>query len=78
MLGTYWGASGSAFASRFRALVAWAPVEGEVIAVGAALGALVLLVVAVQLVAMAVRPDGADRDPPGRRSAGAVAPAGAP
>lgn len=78
MLGTYWGASGSAFGERFRALVAWAPLEGEVIAVGAALGALVLLVVAVQLVAMAVRPDGADRDPPGRRSAGAVAPASAP
>lgn len=77
MLGTYWGASGSAFAERFRALVAWAPIEGEVIAVGAALGALVLAATAVQLVAMAVRADGSDDKPP-RGSVGAPAPAGVP
>jgi small subunit ribosomal protein S36 len=39
----YWGAPGSAVADRFRAIVAWAPLPGEIIAAGTVLGALVVV-----------------------------------
>ena len=40
ILGFYWGAPGSAMTDRLRAVVAWAPVPGELIAVAVAVGAI--------------------------------------
>lgn len=72
MLGHCWGAPGSAVSERLRAAIAWAPMEGEIIVAGAVVGALVLAVTVVQLVALAFRLstfDGAHR-PPGHGRAG--------
>ena len=41
ILGFYWGAPGSAMADRLRAVVAWAPVPGELVGVAFAAGAIV-------------------------------------
>ena len=41
IFGFYWGAPGAAFPARLRAMVAWAPVPGEVIALAAGIGAIV-------------------------------------
>jgi small subunit ribosomal protein S36 len=60
VLGTYWGEPGSAIADRLDAVVAWAPIEGEVIAAGAVLGCVVLAAAIVQVVALTVRSDRAE------------------
>jgi small subunit ribosomal protein S36 len=64
MLGHYWGAPGSSVTERLRAVVAWAPIEGEVIAVGALIGCVVLALAVVQVVTIAVRSNGDDEEPP--------------
>jgi hypothetical protein len=56
MLGHHWGAPGSAIKDRFGAVVAWAPVEGELIAGGAVLGGGILAATIVQLVLLSKRP----------------------
>ncbi len=58
ILGFYWGAPGSAFADRFRAIVAWAPLPGELIAVGVVAGVLVAGATIAQLTTLAVRAEG--------------------
>jgi small subunit ribosomal protein S36 len=62
ILGYYWGAPGSAIWSRVEALVAWAPLQGEVLVVGAAVGALVAAATVIQLVIIAVRPGATPSD----------------
>jgi small subunit ribosomal protein S36 len=59
ILGFYWAAPGSAFTSQVRAAVAWAPLQGEVLAVGGAVGAVIAVVTILYLVVTAVRPGGA-------------------
>jgi small subunit ribosomal protein S36 len=59
ILGYYWSAPGSALTSQVRAAVAWAPLQGEVLAVGAAVGAIIAVVTILYLVVTAVRPGGA-------------------
>jgi small subunit ribosomal protein S36 len=59
ILGFYWAPPGSAFTSQVRAAVAWAPLQGEVLAVGAAVGAVIAVVTILYLVVIAVRPGGA-------------------
>jgi small subunit ribosomal protein S36 len=59
ILGYYWAAPGSAFTSQVRAAVAWAPLQGEVLAAGAAVGAVIAVVTLVQLVATTLRPGAA-------------------
>jgi small subunit ribosomal protein S36 len=49
ILGFYWGAPHSALTSRLRAIVAWAPVPGELIAVAAMAGVVVFAVTATEL-----------------------------
>jgi small subunit ribosomal protein S36 len=63
ILGYYWAAPGRALTSQVRAAVAWAPLQGEVLAAGAAVGAIIAAVTIVHLVATALRPGGA---PPSR------------
>ncbi len=62
ILGFYWGAPGSSLADRLRALVAWAPLPGEVLAAGAVVGAAAAVAVAVVVARLARRgaPGGAD------------------
>jgi hypothetical protein len=43
IINQYWGAPNSAWSDRIRAMVAWAPLPGEMLAVGAVVGALVVL-----------------------------------
>ena len=62
----YWAAAGSPFSSQVRAAVAWAPLQGEVLAAGAAVGAVIAVVTVVQLVANTLRPGTA---PPGGEDA---------
>lgn len=65
MLGHYWGAPGSPLRHRVRAVVAWAPLEGEVVAAGALLGLLVAGLTVAQLATMSLLPTGPnDGDPP--------------
>lgn len=56
MLGHYWGAPGSTVTERIRAAVAWAPMEGEMIAIGAIVGLVVGLATVAQLVVAAIPP----------------------
>jgi hypothetical protein len=49
ILGFYRGRPGNALIDRLRALVAWAPAQGEVLALGAAVGTIVLLANVAQL-----------------------------
>jgi 4-amino-4-deoxy-L-arabinose transferase-like glycosyltransferase len=66
ILGFYWGAPGSTITSRVRAAVAWAPLQGEALVVGAAVGAVIAIVTLVHLVATALRFGAAPpRDPQG-------------
>ena len=65
ILGHYWGAPGSAIWSRVEAVVAWAPLQGEVLLVGAAIGAVIAAVTVVNLVIIAVRHDIAATGPGG-------------
>jgi hypothetical protein len=55
IFGFYWGAPGSAFSARVRAMIAWAPVPGEVIGVAAVIGATVCVAAVVQVGRGAVR-----------------------
>ena len=64
ILGFYWGAPGSAITSRVRAAVAWAPLQGEVLVVGAAVGAVIAVVTLGHLVAIALRPAAAPPNGP--------------
>jgi hypothetical protein len=54
MLGEYRGARGSALTARLHALVAWAPMDGRFIAVGAVVGAFALAASVAQVLAIAV------------------------
>lgn len=63
ILGFYWGEPGSAIAARLRAVVAWAPLPGQVIGAGAAVGGVILVATVAQIVAAAVRPG--EPPPPG-------------
>jgi hypothetical protein len=65
VLGTYWGEPGSAIADRFDAVVAWAPIEGELIAAGAVLGCVVLAATIAQVVALTLR---SGRDEPSAKT----------
>jgi len=56
IFGFYWAAADSPFTSQVRAAVAWAPLQGEVLAAGAAVGAVIAVVTVVQLVAKTLRP----------------------
>ena len=56
MLGHYWGAPGSAISERLRAVIAWAPIEGELIAAGALAAGALLVATLVQLVLLSRRP----------------------
>jgi small subunit ribosomal protein S36 len=64
ILGFYWGAPGSSLTDRLRAVVAWAPLPGVVLVVGATIGAIVVGVAVAQVVVSALPtgtdPDGAD------------------
>jgi hypothetical protein len=62
ILGFYWAAPGASITSQVQAAVAWAPLQGEVLAVGAAVGAVIAVVTILYLLVTAVRPGGA---PPG-------------
>jgi small subunit ribosomal protein S36 len=64
MLGFYWGPPDSAITVRVRAVVAWAPIEGEVLVVGAAIGSLVLVSTVVQLLGTTLRPPTPPEEPP--------------
>jgi small subunit ribosomal protein S36 len=55
ILDYYWGAPSSTLAERVRAVVAWAPLEGEVLGVGAAIGAVIAAMTLVQLARRAIR-----------------------
>lgn len=59
----YWGAPGSAWADRVRAMLAWAPLPGEVLIVGAVLGALVCLYTATRVGLLTIRADRPRSDP---------------
>jgi small subunit ribosomal protein S36 len=56
----YWGPASSPITDRLRAVVAWAPMPGELIAVGAMVGAVVALATLVQVVRLAWRGTGDD------------------
>jgi small subunit ribosomal protein S36 len=56
ILGFYWGVPDSAITSRVRAVVAWAPMPGEVLAAGGVVGGLIAVITTVQLVAATARP----------------------
>jgi len=66
----YWGAPGSGLGDRLRAVVAWAPLPGELLAVGAVLGLVVGVVAVAHVVAPVRRPDpdepGGATPPPAR------------
>jgi 4-amino-4-deoxy-L-arabinose transferase-like glycosyltransferase len=64
MLGFYWGPPDSAITARVRAVVAWAPMQGEVLVVGAAIGSLVLVSTVVQLLGTTLRPPTPPEEPP--------------
>jgi small subunit ribosomal protein S36 len=49
IFGFYWGAPGSALSSRLHAMVAWAPVPGEMIAIAAVAGLLVGVAAVVEI-----------------------------
>ena len=66
ILGHYWGAPGSAIKSRVEAMVAWAPLQGEVLVVGAAVGAIIAAATVANLVLIAVRPGVPPTEPGGR------------
>jgi small subunit ribosomal protein S36 len=51
IVGFYWGAPGSGWWSRLRAVVAWAPFQGEVLATGAVVGLMVCAVATALIVA---------------------------
>ncbi|HEY8545288.1 MAG TPA: DUF2142 domain-containing protein [Acidimicrobiales bacterium] len=59
----YWGPESSPITDRLRAAVAWAPMPGELIAVGAAVGAVIGLATFAQVAVLAWR--GAGDDAPG-------------
>jgi small subunit ribosomal protein S36 len=56
ILSYYWGAPGSAITSRVHAIVAWAPVQGEMLVAGAVVGSLIAAVTTVRVVAATVGP----------------------
>ena len=58
----YWGPVSSPVTDRLRAVVAWAPMPGEVIAAGAVVGGLVVVATLVQVVLLAWRGPGDDPD----------------
>jgi small subunit ribosomal protein S36 len=66
ILGHYWGAPGSAIKSRVEAMVAWAPLQGEVLVVGAAVGAIIAVATVANLVLIAVRSGVPPTEPGGR------------
>jgi hypothetical protein len=51
----YWGAPGATLADRVRAVVAWAPLPGELIALGALAGAVAIGGTVLQATVLAVR-----------------------
>ena len=55
ILGYYWAAPGSGITTQVRAAVAWAPLQGEVLVAGAAVGAVIAIVTLVQLVVTTLR-----------------------
>lgn len=57
MLGFYWGAPDSGLGDRLRAVIAWAPLQGEVLAVGAIVGVVVLLMTIILVVGLTARYD---------------------
>jgi hypothetical protein len=59
ILGYYWGRPDDGLRGQLRSVVAWAPVEGEVVGAGAVLGAVVLLVTLAQLVHLTWHPPAA-------------------
>jgi small subunit ribosomal protein S36 len=64
LLGFYWGAPGSSILDRLRAVVAWAPMPGELVAVGAVAGLAVVAAVVVQVALLSVsRPVAAVTEP---------------
>ncbi len=82
ILGFYWGGPRSSFAARVHAVVAWAPMQGEVLIAGAVVETIVAVVTIAVLVATAVRSDVATPDgpakPPSSRSTALRIPATAP
>jgi hypothetical protein len=60
LVGYYWGSPGSSTTERFSALLAWSPLPGDVVTVGAAVG-LVVVAATVRTVAGSAR-----RPPEGR------------
>jgi small subunit ribosomal protein S36 len=56
ILGFYWGAPGSSLPDRLRAVVAWAPVPGELIGAVAVVGGIVAVAAGAQVAAMAFKP----------------------
>ena len=60
----YWGAAGAPYADRLRAMIAWAPLPGEVIAVATVVAAVVGVLAVIQIgrVTLAGRGDGAPPD----------------
>jgi small subunit ribosomal protein S36 len=67
IFGFYWGAPGSALTARLRALVAWAPLPGELIGLATIAGAIVGIAAVVKVGAFALRAPGggAGIEPPG-------------
>jgi small subunit ribosomal protein S36 len=64
LLGFYWGEPGSPLTERLRAVVAWAPMPGEMIALGALVGSVVLVATVGMVIYVSLRPGGAPRLPP--------------
>jgi 4-amino-4-deoxy-L-arabinose transferase-like glycosyltransferase len=59
ILGFYWGGPRSGVATRVRAVVAWAPMQGEVLVAGAVVGTVVAVCTASALAMVSVRREGA-------------------
>jgi hypothetical protein len=69
ILGFYWGAPSSDLASRVRAVVAWAPFQGEVLVAGAVIGAVMCVVTTALIVASSLaRPADGEADVPDETS----------
>src|SRR5829696_244465 len=58
LVGFYWGTPGASTTERLSALVAWSPIPGEAVTVGAAIGTVVFAATVGTLATMARRPEG--------------------
>lgn len=69
ILGFYWGAPSSDLSSRVRAVVAWAPFQGEVLVAGAVIGGVMCVVTTALIVASSLaRPADGEADGPDETS----------